>query len=71
MKLSGKVLDEEEEDDDLQAARPDNPQSVNYKKLLAHIVDLGKGINSNNGQNDEGNNSNYADFEVPFNADHG
>ena len=71
LKLSGKVLDEEEEDDDLQAARPDNPQSVSYEELLMHIVDSGKGNNSNSGQNVEGININNADFEVPFNADHG
>ena len=62
----------EEEIGDIQAAGPGNPQP-NYEKLLANIVDFGKGNKSNNGQNDEGKNkkSHNIYFEGLFDADHG
>ena len=68
--LFGNNLDEEDEDENFEPARPDNPLSA-YENLLTSIVDLGRGNNSNSGQNDEGNAEGNADFEVPFNADHG
>ena len=68
--LFGNNLDEEDEDENFEPARPDNPLSA-YENLLTSIVDLGRGCNSNSGQNDEGNAEGNAVFEVNFNADHG